>query len=66
VTSSSTDERAAAILRECLASMPGNREGREACAGILIRGFAALGESDYRAILHHQDEAARLGYPELR
>lgn len=66
VTSSATDPATVDALRACLLEMPGDDEGRALCAGLLIRGFEGLGEPDYQPILHHQDQAARLGYGELQ
>lgn len=65
VTSRATDAATAEALRKALLDLTASSEGRELCAALLIRGFEHLDEPDYAPILVHQDEAARLGYPEL-
>jgi ABC-type phosphate/phosphonate transport system substrate-binding protein len=65
VTSRATDPAMAEILRQCLLDIAGSAEGKVLCAGMLINGFERLEERDYRPILDHQDEAVRLGYPDL-
>jgi ABC-type phosphate/phosphonate transport system substrate-binding protein len=65
VTSSATDPATAEALRQSLLELADGREGRALCAGLLIRGFERLEERHYQPILDHQDEAVRLGYPDL-
>jgi ABC-type phosphate/phosphonate transport system substrate-binding protein len=48
-------------LRDALRALVGS----PAAAGLSIRGFEALDENDYRLVIDHQEEAIRLGYPEL-
>ncbi|MBL8703708.1 MAG: PhnD/SsuA/transferrin family substrate-binding protein [Rhodospirillales bacterium] len=61
VTAAATPPETALRLRDSLQALVGS----PAALGLSIRGFEALGEADYRLVLDHQDEAARLGYPEL-
>ena len=61
VTSSATAPGAAQALRQALQAAARS----PAAAALAIRGFESLTEADYRPVIDHQDEAARLGYPEL-
>lgn len=61
VTATATPPSTVEALRHALRALVGT----PAAAGLSIAGFAALTEADYQVVIDHQDEAARLGYPEL-
>lgn len=61
VTAAATAPQTAEALRDALRALVGSPAAR----GIRISGFEALDEDDYRLVIDHQDEAVRLGYPEL-
>ena len=61
VTAAATPPAIAEALRASLRALVGSPAAR----GLSIRGFEALTEVDYRLVIDHQDEAARLGYPDL-
>jgi ABC-type phosphate/phosphonate transport system substrate-binding protein len=65
VTSSRTPERTVTILREALFAVARSETWASARAGLMLRDILAAEPAGYEVQLRYEQEARRLGYPEL-
>jgi len=65
ITSRETDARTFAQLRTALFDAAADPKLESVCSALLISGFASRTATDYERILHLEQTAARLGYPDL-